>query len=327
MTHPDSRQQILRLFRERGENFVSGEELSQRLGVSRTAVWKQIRLLRNLGYRIEAVPSRGYRLLGGPDALLPEELRARLEGTRIGRDVVYYAETDSTNLRAMELGEQGAAEGTVVVADQQTAGKGRLGRRWESPPGVNLYTSILLRPQIMPWEAPQLTFLSSLAAALAIEEVCGLQPRVKWPNDLLLGGKKVAGLLNEMSAETEAVHFVVLGIGINLNMRRDQFPEELRYPATSLLLELGGNVSRLDLAEALYRHLDRLYQDYLAKGIGGIMRAWETRCDLLGRLVRVNMPREIVEGVVQGIDQDGALRLRRADGREERILAGDVVPL
>ncbi|HEY7745517.1 MAG TPA: HTH domain-containing protein, partial [Desulfuromonadales bacterium] len=159
MTGKNAQEEILRLLREKAGRFVSGEELSQSLGVSRTAVWKQVRQLRELGYTIEAVTSRGYRLAGTPDTLIPTEIQSGLETRRIGREVVYYETTDSTNLRAHDLGEAGAAEGTVVIADRQTAGKGRLGRSWISPPGVNLYVSVLLRPSILPYHAPQLSFL------------------------------------------------------------------------------------------------------------------------------------------------------------------------
>lgn len=193
--------------------------------------------MREAGYVIEAVPSRGYHLLSAPDILSVEEVQAHLRGTVVGSRLVYPGETVSTNTDAFRLAEQGASEGTVVFADTQSGGKGRLGRRWSSPPGVNLYCSVILRPKIMPYEAPQLTFLSAVAVARAIERSSGLNPQIKWPNDVLLEGKKVAGLLNEMSAETDGINFVILGIGVNLNMTAVQFPTDLRHPATSLLLE------------------------------------------------------------------------------------------
>ncbi|MEZ4485580.1 MAG: biotin--[acetyl-CoA-carboxylase] ligase, partial [Syntrophotaleaceae bacterium] len=182
----ESRQdQILKLFRSRPGAFVSGAAMSRTLGVSRTAVWKQIEQLRSMGYRIEAVTARGYRLNDSPDLLLPTELQAGLTTEVVGREVIYFAETDSTNDRAHELAKAGAVEGTVVVADAQQAGKGRLGRRWASPAGVNLYLSIILRPPIAPRHAPQLTFLSAAAVARTITEITGLKPTVKWPNDVL----------------------------------------------------------------------------------------------------------------------------------------------
>ncbi|WP_432821686.1 biotin--[acetyl-CoA-carboxylase] ligase [Trichloromonas sp.] len=318
---------ILNLFREHPGDFVSGEEISQKLGVSRTAVWKKIRLLRDLGYSIDAVTSRGYRLAASPDALLIEELRSGLETRIVGRELVFFDETDSTNSRARELGDQGHPDGTVVIADRQTAGKGRLGRTWASPPGVNIYTSVLLRPPILPFDGPQLTFVSAVAVALAIRDVSGLSPRVKWPNDVLLGGKKVAGLLNEMNAETEGVRYIILGIGVNLNMEAAQFPADLRYPATSVALEKGETVSRLAFARTLYRHLDRLYLAYLDRGFAPIISAWEELCDLVGRPVEVDCQSRVIRGTVEGLDSDGALLVRTDDGVQEKIMAGDVRPL
>lgn len=321
-----SREEILKLFRDNRAGYVSGAQISRTLGVSRTAVWKQIGLLRELGYDIEAIPSKGYHLVSAPDTLIAAEIQSELGTWIIGREVLYFSETDSTNIRAHEAGEQGAAEGTVVIADTQSAGKGRLGRRWTSPPGINLYTSVILRPPILPWEAPHLTFLSAVAVACAVEDQ-GLKPELKWPNDVLIGGKKLAGLLNELSAETEGIHFLILGIGVNLNMTADQFPEDLRYPATSLLIESGRRISRLDFARSLYRHLDRLYALYLEQGFVPVIRQWEERCRMVGRRVEVGFQNHNITGTVEGLDEDGALLLRLEDGRRERVLAGDVRPL
>lgn len=320
------REQVLALFLEAGDVFLSGEDLSQRLGVSRAAIWKHIRQLRELGYAIEAVPSRGYHLLSQPDLLLPAAVQAGL-GTRcIGQRVEYLAETDSTNVRALELAEQGAVEGTVVLTDSQSAGRGRLGRRWASPAGVNLYTSIILRPRLLPTQAAQLTFLSAVAVARAIETVTEVKVNVKWPNDILLEGRKVAGLLNELSAEMEGIHHVVLGIGVNLNMTEDQFPDDLRYPATSLLLHTGNTVCRLAFAQELYRQLDELYHLFNTRGFVPIRLAWEALFDLVGRTVRVDCSGQIFTGVVAGLAEDGALLLDLPGGEQQEIYAGDVLP-
>jgi len=323
----DTRQKILRLFRSRKQDYLSGEELSQELGVSRTAVWKHIRTLRTLGYRIDAVTSRGYRLLSGPELLVADEIRSRLSSRVIGREVICHEQLASTNLAAMELGETGAAEGLVVIADQQTAGKGRLGRSWESPAGVNLYLSILLRPAMPPWEVPRLTFLSAVAAARALRDVTGLKVDVKWPNDLLVNGRKIAGLLNEMSAESDAVHHVVLGLGLNINMTADQFPTDLRYPATSVRLEKGTHTARLDVVVALLEHFDRLYEEFRQSGMGPIRRAWQELFAMMGKPVRVETGQANLTGVVAGIDEEGALLLRLPDGNIEKVLAGDVLPV
>lgn len=318
-----SRDQILSLFRCKRGEFLSGQDISQELNISRAAVWKQVEQLRDLGFKIEARRSQGYRLLNGPDLLLAGDIEAGLNGT-IDWSIHCLAETGSTNQDLRQRAEQGAAEGTVLVADRQSAGRGRLGRRWESPAGVNLYSSILLRPHIPPQQAPQLTFLSAVATAEALIETFQLPVRVKWPNDLLVGGRKIAGMLNEMSAESEQVHFVLLGIGVNLNMTAKQFPEDLRYPATSVLIELGRPVERLAFIRNLLQRIDALYRTYHEEGFWAIRRRWEGLSDLLDCTVEVDLNPGKRVGTAIGLDDDGALRLQLEDGQIERILAGDV---
>ena len=321
--HPKAVTILRRFHTEAG--YISGEHLSRELGVSRTAVWKHIAALRNDGYLIESVPSRGYRLVSSPDVIDPHEVRARLESARIGHRLEFLKLTASTNADAFRLAEDGAIEGTVVLSDSQTGGKGRRGRVWSSPAGVNLYCSVVLRPSIMPHEAPQLTFLSAVAAARAIEQTTKLMPEIKWPNDILISGKKVAGLLNEMSAETDGINFVILGIGINLNMTADQFPDDLRHPATSLLLESGVRVDRSLFTSTMLNELDRLYTDFLAHGFGPVREEWQSRCNAGGRQVIVkDSGTECTEGRFIGIDSDGALLLRSGDDKLHRITCGDV---
>ena len=315
---------ILRLFHTES-GYISGEHLSRELGVSRTAVWKHISALRNDGYLIEAVPSRGYRLVSSPDSIDPHEVKTQLRSARVGHRLEFLKLTASTNADAFRLAEDGAIEGTIVLADSQTGGKGRRGRVWSSPAGVNLYCSVVLRPAIMPHEAPQLTFLSAVAAARAIEQTTKLAPEIKWPNDLLISGKKVAGLLNEMSAETDGINFVILGIGVNLNMTADQFPDDLRQPATSLLLESGERVDRSRFTSTMLNELDRLYADFLVHGFGPVREEWQRRCNASGRQVLVNdSGTECTGGRFIGIDSDGALLLRSEDDILHRITCGDV---
>ncbi len=246
-------------------------------------------------------------------------------GTKVvGSDIVFLPQTDSTNLQARLLAEQGAADGTVVIADQQSSGKGRMGRYWISPKGVNLYLSIILRPDIQLRHATQMTFLTAVAVAEAIESCGSFTPQLKWPNDVLLNGKKVAGLLNELNAETEQIHFMILGVGVNLNMTDDQFPADLRTPATSLLLAGGKRISRLEFARTLLQKTDQHYARYLAEGFAPILAAWEKRCNMLGRRVEVDYQHSRLTGVVKGLDEAGALLLTLPNGAEERVLAGDV---
>lgn len=315
---------ILELFRS-GEAVVSGAALSRILGVSRTAVWKHVKALRGNGYRIEAVPARGYRLLSSPEVFTSLDISAGLATKRIGSSIVCLKETESTNQVAFKMAEEGAREGTVVIADAQSAGKGRLGRVWLSPAGVNLYCSVVLRPSIAPVAACQLTFLSVVAVARAIESCTTLKPLIKWPNDILIDGKKVAGLLNEMNAETEKVNFVVLGIGVNLNVRMSDLGEGvLRHPATSLLEAGGVEVNRAEFTRVLLRELDRLYDRFLAEGEGPVRAEWLERSAIRGRSVRVSQVNREFTGVVQGVDSFGALLVKLADGTVETVLSGDV---
>ncbi len=327
MKTPAPRETILSLFRQTPDGFVSGERISDELGVSRTAVWKHIRNLRQVGYQIEAIPSRGYQLQQSPDVLMPEAIQSGLECQLVGSRIISLDEADSTNLQACRLGDEGADDGLVVIADRQSSGKGRMGRQWESPGGVNLYASILLRPPVLPFEAPKLTFLSAVAVCRAIKNCTGLQPTVKWPNDILLNGDKVAGLLNEMSSETDQVHYVVLGIGVNLNMHAEQFPDDLRYPATSLAIATGKAVSRLAFTRSLLQELDALYQIYLEQGSVPIFAAWTELCDLTGKAVQVDCNNLLIEGTMVGLGDDGALLVRTSAGKIESIYAGDVRPL
>ncbi len=322
-----SRDKILNLFRSHPDQYLSGQEISRTLDISRAAVWKQVKALRDLGFEIEAKHSSGYRLLASPDLLLASEIENRLNTRLLGTSVVTYAEIDSTNTELRRLAEAGAVEGTVVVADRQSAGRGRLGRRWESPSGVNLYCSILLRPDIPLHQASQLTFLSAVAVAETLNDVCGLTAKVKWPNDILVGGAKISGLLNEMNAETEQIHFVILGIGVNLNMLTEQFPQELNYRATSALLESGRPVDRLLFLRSLLEKLDLFYNEFLRDGFVPIRRRWESLCNTINAVVEVDMGNLKLSGTVVGLDPDGALRLQLENGTVERILAGDVRPV
>ncbi len=326
MKKPAPRETILSLFSQTPDGFVSGERISEELGVSRTAVWKHISNLRKAGYRIEAIPSRGYQLQLSPDVLMPEAIQSGLNCRVVGSRVVFFDETDSTNLQACRLGDEGESEGLVVIADRQSSGKGRMGRRWESPGGVNVYASILLRPPVLPFDAPKLTFLSAVAVCRAIKNCTGLQPTVKWPNDILLNGSKIAGLLNEMSSETDQVHYVVLGVGVNLNMQSDQFPVELRYPATSLALELGETVSRLEFTRSLLQEIDILYSVFLEQGSEPILSAWAELCDLTGKPVQVDCNNLLIEGTMIGLGDDGALLVETSTGKVESVYAGDVRP-
>lgn len=315
--------EIIRLLKA-GPGYTSGQLLSASLGVSRTAVWKHITALRGMGYAIEASPSKGYRLREGRP-FNGIELQSVLAGRLFGSQVHFFDSTDSTNARAFELARAGAPEGAVVIAETQTKGKGRIGRKWESPAGMNLYLSIILRPKVAPQGAQGLTFVAAVAAAEAVL-ASGLKPAVKWPNDILIGGRKTAGILLEMDSEPDRVHFVVAGIGVNLNIKQDMFPEYIRQTATSLLEETGSPVDRAAFTANLLASMERWYGVYLSEGFVPVLDAWKGYFRSFGKPLKVTFFDRAIEGVCAGVDEDGALLLER-EGRVERVISGDVEAL
>ncbi len=318
-----SEELVLAFLAEAGEEFVSGEAISDKLGLSRAAVWKHVNGLRAQGYRIEAIPARGYRLVEVPDRLTPLELRPLLGTHDIGQTLHCFDELPSTSDHAKALAEEGAAHGEVVVAERQTAGRGRRGRSWSSPARKNLYLSVVLRPDLPPQRASEITLVAAVALCDVVRQA-GPEAGIKWPNDVLVRGKKIAGILTEMAAEMEAVHWVVLGIGVNLNARLEDLPEELRDEATSISVERGQPVPRALFAAALLARLEEWLDRHAAEGFEPIRKAWRERSVTLGREVRVRADGRDIEGLAEDIDDTGAL-LVRASGRLERIVAGDVV--
>jgi BirA family transcriptional regulator, biotin operon repressor / biotin---[acetyl-CoA-carboxylase] ligase len=316
--------EIIRLLKAAKGSYISGQALSSGLGVSRTAVWKHIEKARDMGFDIEAKASRGYRLKPSSAALFNGvEVSSNLNTGFIGRNIYFYQSTDSTNIRAFELGRKNEPEGTAVIADSQTGGKGRIGRRWESPSGVNLYTSVILRPGIPPRSAHNLTFVAAVAVAEAVSLYSPVRPTVKWPNDILLDGKKAAGILLEMDSETDRVHFVVAGIGVNINMRDESLPGPLKDIATSLYEKRGKETDRAEFTGVLYSSLEKWYKIYLEKGFSPVMDEWKGFFPSIGKLLTVRSPEKTIEGVCLGVDEDGALLLK-TNGTNERVISGDV---
>ncbi|ATB48440.1 biotin--[acetyl-CoA-carboxylase] ligase [Corallococcus macrosporus] len=317
---------ILSFLSESGSDYTSGEALSSKLGLSRTAVWKHVESLRAKGYRIEAVPARGYRLVEVPDRLTSLEIGPLLDTHDLGRTVHHHESLPSTNERAFRLAQDGAGHGEVVVAEQQTAGKGRRGRTWVSPSGLNLYFSAILRPELPPQRAPELTLVAAVALAEALRDA-GADAAIKWPNDVHIDGRKVAGILTELSAEPERVHFVVVGVGVNLNALAEHFPEELRATATSLALALGHPVKRAPFTAALWTRLEEWLDLYLETGFDAVRARWKALSSTLGQDVLVRTDRQALRGHAEDIDPSGALLVRTEGGSLERVLAGDVEQL
>ena len=313
---------ILELLR-RQEGFLSGEDIGRELSITRAAVWKGIKKLREEGYEIEAVTNRGYRLTNPETMYNKRELEQGLKTKTMGQSIYFYEETDTTNNRARELAQEGAPEGTLVVAEKQTAGRGRRGKVWESPLGTGIWMSLVLRPQIMPAEASALTLLCGLATAEAIEAETGLSAGIKWPNDILINGKKAVGILTEMDCEMSEVHFVIPGIGINVNTA--SFPPEIADIATSLYLECGKTVSRRRLVHKVLERLEEHYETFLRTGsFTAMLEDYRKHCITLGKEVHV-LGREPFFAEALDITPEGELLVRRADnGKEEVVFSGEV---
>lgn len=313
---------ILELLR-RQEGFLSGEDIGRELSITRAAVWKGIKKLREEGYEIEAVTNRGYRLTNPETMYNKRELEQGLKTKTMGQSIYFYEETDTTNNRARELALEGAPEGTLVVAEKQTAGRGRRGKVWESPLGTGIWMSLVLRPQIMPAEASVLTLLCGLATAEAIEVETGLSVGIKWPNDILINGKKAVGILTEMDCEMSQVHFVIPGIGINVNTT--SFPPEIADIATSLYLECSKTVSRRRLVHKVLERLEEHYETFLRTGsFTAMLEDYRKHCITLGKEVHV-LGREPFFAEALDITPEGELLVRRADnGKEEVVFSGEV---
>jgi len=301
---------------------LSGEALAHSLGISRTAVWKHVHAMQAEGLDIRAERGRGYRLFD--DVLLASQLAERLAGLRIGSRCLVMPEVDSTNSELMRLATQegGAApDGTVLLAEMQTRGRGRLQRNWLTAPQHSLAMSVLLRPPLAPTEVAQLPLLTAVAVQQALADFAPL--RIKWPNDILCHGRKLAGILTEMRAEPGAVHAVVIGIGINVRPPEGGWPEELASIAGDLSSAAGKTIRRMDVTTAVLRRLDVLYNEYLAHGFEPIREAWWQAHAACGQPVRVYNGTAYMDGIAEALDTDGALLLRTSGG-VQRIIAGDL---
>ena len=316
----DAQQALLRLLQS-APTHLSGAHLADRLGLSRTAVWKRIERLRTLGYQVEGSPRLGYRLAPEQDLLLPEDVLTGLPLQWLRGPVHHFVSLPSTNDAAKVLARQGAPEGTLVLAETQSAGRGRLGRTWESPPGTGIYLTLVLRPSLPPAELPKLTLLAAVAVVEAIQAATGLHTGIKWPNDILWQGKKLGGILTEMETESDIIFHVVLGVGLNVNT--PAFPAPLAGIATSLA-STGQTYSRLALVRAWLSAMDDLYGRFLRQEFAAILDRWRQLAVTLGQTVTIRRGDQIKTGLALDVAPDGALLLGRADGTVERILSGEI---
>jgi BirA family biotin operon repressor/biotin-[acetyl-CoA-carboxylase] ligase len=317
-------ERILQYFLEHENEYVSGEQLSELLQCSRTAVWKHIEGLRKQGYLFSAVPRKGYKLLSKPEVLNAAKLMTGMETKTFGRVLRIYDEVDSTQNIAHGLVRQGEAEGTLVLAEQQNAGRGRMGRNWFSPKGKGIWMSLILKPTIAMQFTPQLTLLAAVALCRAIQAYVPHQVGIKWPNDLLIRGRKVSGILLESSAEDERLNYVIVGMGISANLTAEDYPEELRLKATSLLLEIGQPVDREQLICDILLQLEKLMELYIQQGFAPIRTLWEALTISLHKPIRIQTSKGWIEGIADSIDEMGALMITQLDGQSLKLYSGDI---
>lgn len=316
---------ILQALRGQPAGYVSGAELADRLGLTRSAIWARMQELRQQGYDIEASPQRGYRLVSSPDVLVGDDLRARLgPQTVIGHRIQVFRETRSTNDVVERLARDGVREGVVVFAETQTQGRGRLGRSWVSPAGKGLWFSVLLRPRLLPGETTRITIMAAVALFRALRGLHPLPVEIKWPNDILCRGRKLVGVLTEMQAELDLVRHVILGIGVNANLEAGDFPPEVRPTATSLRLELGQAVDRAALAVTILSELEQAYRRLREGSFELLAAEWASGCGTLGKEVGIRVGTRLISGRAEALDDSGALLVRTEHGRLEAVVGGEV---
>lgn len=316
---------LLDIFLEQPGEYLSGEEISRRLSISRTAVWKQINKLRNSGYEFEALPRLGYRLTEKAVPLDPALLAKCVEGHSFGQQMELLDSTTSTQEDARRLAEAGAPEGTVVIAEEQTGGRGRMGKKFYSPYGKGIWMSIVLRPTQPLHLTQQLTLLAGVAVRRAILKTTGVEAGIKWPNDLLIEGKKVCGILLESATEDDRVRYCIAGIGISANLREEDYPDELKSIATSLRITSGQNADRNELIGSILNEMESLYELYNDQGFEPIASLWEAASVTLNREVSVHSSRGVLTGTAAGLHPSGALLVRNEDGELVPVFSGDIV--
>jgi BirA family biotin operon repressor/biotin-[acetyl-CoA-carboxylase] ligase len=305
-------------------NPISGQQLADEFQVSRTAIWKHIKELEQDGFQIETIKKKGYVLQSSPDTLQKEQIERYLSSSRFGQAIHYYNQVPSTQPIAHKLAQENAVDGTIVICEEQTAGKGRLSRAWKSSKGKGIWMSVIIRPDIPPMKAPQFTLIAAVAVTRAIEDVADVRAEIKWPNDLLINGKKCTGILTELQADVDRVQAIILGIGINVNQDIDDFPEEIHHIATSIKMITGNHINRGQLVARILHHLE-IYTDlYIKHGFEPLKLLWESYSCTLGKRIKAVMIHSEIEGVALGITNDGVLEVRTDDGKIHGIYSADI---
>lgn len=318
------REKIVSLLRQNMGKAVSGEEISRKLNVSRTAIWKHIQQLKHAGYEIESIYKKGYILHSPPNLLLPGEIIAKLKTKWLGHNIIYESSVTSTNDVAKRAALDNCPHGTIVIAEQQTGGRGRIDRGWFSPFGHGVWFSIILRPPFLPHEAPKFTLFMATVLAQTFEKYPGIKVDIKWPNDIICQGKKLVGILTEMNAQMEAINYLVIGAGVNVSVASEMLPDEIKDKAGSLEDFAGQPVDRVELLASILKDFEQLYDKTVKDGFAPMLEEWKKYCVTLGSNVRVIAPDETFTGYAVEIDEMGALLVRRDDGSIQKVLAGDV---
>lgn len=318
------REKIITLLRNNIGKAVSGEDISRNLSISRTAVWKHIQQLKNSGYDIESVYKKGYILHSPPDLLLPHEITASLKTKWLGHNIIYQHSVKSTNDTAKQAALDNVPHGTIIVAEEQKGGRGRIDRGWFSPLSQGIWFSVILRPPFLPYDAPKFTLLMAVVMAKALERYPGVKTGIKWPNDILYDDRKLVGILTEMNAQMEAINYIVIGVGVNVSVTESMLPDDIKDKATSLDIIKGAKTDRVKLLTEILKVLEDTYDKTVKTGFGAVLDEWRDNSVTLGRDVKVLAPDTQFDGKALDIDDMGALLVEKDDGSVEKVLAGDV---
>lgn len=320
----DIRKQLIKALSDADGEFLSGQTLAEKIGCSRTAIWKHIEELRKDGFILEAVRNKGYKIINTPEDLTESDILFGLETEHFGRNIHFYESVESTQKVAHQLAHEGAPEGTIVVSEEQRTGRGRLGRSWSSLPKKGVWMSMIVRPVLPPQKAPQFTLITAVAAANAIGEVTGLHPEIKWPNDILINGKKVVGILTELQAEADKISSLVIGIGINANHDIEDLHESIRGKATSLYIEKRKKISRAQLIQTFLKDFEKYYGIYLDKGFAPIKLLWETYAISIGKVITTRTVTGEIVGRALGITDEGVLKVEDEHGTIHEVYSADI---
>lgn len=316
---------ILKRFLLAEGNPISGQQLADELGVSRTAIWKHLQTLQDEGYEFETIKKKGYRLITEPDRVDVAKISSFLKTKRFGQSIHYFDEIESTQIIAHQLAREGAIDGTIVIAEEQTAGKGRMQRPWDSAKGKGIWMTIIVRPDLLPHQAPQYTLVTAVSVVMAMKSLYqNFTPEIKWPNDILINGRKCVGILTEMLAEMDRVEGLLVGVGINTNQGPSDFPEELKDIATSIAIEEGSKVNRAELVAEILKYLEMYTDEYVENGFKSIKQLWVEHSGTIGKRIKATTLREVIEGLAIGITDDGVLEIQLDHGEIKKVYSADI---